>query len=227
MKERPILFSGAMVGAIIDGRKAQTRRLLKLCKSLPRFDGGQVWKGPSGLAVCPYGRVGDRLWVREAWGLDNGLPDEYDCVHFRADGLAMHVDGRAQSELFKPSYAFSGRWRPSIHMPRWASRITLEVTGVRVEPLQEISEDDAIAEGIPECVSCQPSRWGRGTQDDPLSSANGGKPWSTCHGVCQGESAKETFQRLWDDINGKKVPWSSNPLVWVVEFRKASEVGDG
>ena len=115
-KERPIIFSGPMIRAILEGRKTQTRRIVK----------------PNCLSkLSPYGRTGDRLWVRETWGHNPEGPGYV----YRSDGdfdMKFHGD----------------RWRPSIHMPRWASRITLEVTGVRVERLQDINEEDALAEGV-------------------------------------------------------------------------------
>ena len=142
MKERPILFSGPMVRALLAGTKTQTRRVVKkLPITLNRetnsleVDGENIANGRfAKLVACPYGQPGDRLWVRETFGHfernDNFTPG---CeVFYRADGECLEI---------KP-------WRPSIHMPRWASRITLEITSVRVERLQDISEADAIAEGV-------------------------------------------------------------------------------
>lgn len=138
MKERPILFSAPMVRALLDGRKTQTRRVVKPQPTATREEAIRTY-GKGGTFIleagffgvrCPYGQLGDRLWVRETWGACAGSPV------YRADDNATCPDG--------------GRWKPSIHMPRWASRITLEVTGVRVERLQDISEEDAIAEGVPE-----------------------------------------------------------------------------
>lgn len=139
MKERPILFSGPMVRAILDGRKTQTRRIVKpqptndYVTFMPlssELVGVTKHGGPidnRGWLHCPYGKTGDRLWVRETW-----CPDvEPYTFRYKADG----------GEPLE-------RWRPSIHMPRWASRITLEVVSVRVERLQDISEEDALAEGI-------------------------------------------------------------------------------
>jgi len=126
MKERPILFSGPMVRAILEGRKTQTRRIVK---PQPLRDRGVMAfnDGEHPQMRCPYGKPGDRLWVRETW-----CPDvEPYTFRYKADG----------DEPLE-------RWRPSIHIPRWASRITLEVVSVRVERLQNISEDDALAEGI-------------------------------------------------------------------------------
>lgn len=139
MKERPILFSAPMVRAILDGRKNQTRRALN-----PQPDGGiqfnpctphGVLNGKGDTLICKFGKRGDRLWVRETWSQHPQFAD----IAFRADG-----------EEFEDSDGFTWilKWKPSIHMPRWASRIMLEITNVRVERLRDIGEDDAIAEGV-------------------------------------------------------------------------------
>lgn len=169
VKERPLPFSAPMVRALIQERKTQTRRVVK---PQPVWnDARQHWERDSrqGMAVwsgsrpqvaallglreeCPYGVPGDRLWVKETWGtyrsVDNLTPTEIGEIDrsevrlwYRADGCI----GQSRGEL--------GRWRPSIHMPRWASRITLEITAVRVERLQAITPADAIAEGIPPAVN--------------------------------------------------------------------------
>ena len=148
--ERPILFSAPMVRALLDDTKTQTRRLVK--PQPRRVDGGVPFgDGPawahaepgSALMRCPYGKRGDRLWVRETWARD----DEDGTLMYRADlGRDMNADAWEQGRLEGvPRY----RWRPSIHMPRAASRIALEVTGVRVERLHQISRGDAMAEGCP------------------------------------------------------------------------------
>ena len=172
MKERPILFSAPMVRAILDGSKTQTRRVVKpqpiedrLHDHVERKYGLFTWWAGNRTfsiqhqARCPYGQPGDRLWVRETWNVthhsqlapgENIAKSAEDCVRdnngfmpscaegvvYAADGVTSHpVHGKA-------------RWRPSIHMPRWASRILLEITDVRVERLQDISEADAISEGV-------------------------------------------------------------------------------
>src|SRR5262245_50360133 len=143
MKERPILFSGEMVKAILDGRKTQTRRLIMhQGRPLDDFafyevDGDEVRTESGKQLKCKYGQPGDRLWVRETWRVFGGHQYEYQqhqpSVLYRAD-----------FDLFDEE----GAWRPSIFMPRWASRITLEITKVRVERLDGISEEDAMAEGV-------------------------------------------------------------------------------
>lgn len=169
MKMRPILFSGEMVRAILEGRKTQTRRVVK---PQPAYVIDSVW-------VCPYGRPGDGLWVRETWAPNS----QAGVFSYAADWAAgvKHVS----------------RWRPSIHMPRAASRISLEVVGVRVERLREISEADALAEG---CADSE-----------------------MVDGVPMWCSAVEKYMDLWEKINGEG-SWAVNPWVWVVEFRRV-EVG--
>jgi hypothetical protein len=131
VRERPILFSGAMVRAILDGSKTQTRRVVKYRDYAE--DDSQVH-----ATECPYGQPGDRLWVRETWSVPPGDEVEPGArLLYRADP--------ADDAQWSPAPLF--RWRPSIHMPRWASRLSLDLTGVRVEPVQDISEADAIAEG--------------------------------------------------------------------------------
>ena len=138
MKERPILFSGPMVRALLDGSKTQTRRVIKP-RHLAFFNqNAAAMLNDWNERPLPYGKPGDRLWVRETW--HDASSSLHSCALYRADGIDLHWD----------------KWTPSIHMPRWASRITLEITSVRVERLQDISEADAQAEGITsaECLEC-------------------------------------------------------------------------
>lgn len=164
MKERPILFSGPMVRAILDGRKTQTRRVVKpqpvgrqrvieglahVTHGMNPADDGAVWYVgdciSAGVEIrCPFGSPGDRLWVRETWQV-------FEHEDLSVDALTLrHVEGQLAGDVVfyadDPDEAVD-RWRPSIHMPRWASRITLEVVSVRVERLADISESDAKAEG--------------------------------------------------------------------------------
>ncbi len=213
MKERPILFSGPLVRALLEGRKTQTRRLLK---SEPPargdgqivrvrhgdqrgsfvyldFDGvpGLSWRPYGGAPTqpfpdvqrcCPYGLPGDRLWVKETFGPCAGG------VVYRANDIGGSV-----------SCPDGGRWKPSIFMPRWASRLSLEVTSNRLERLQDITEDDAKAEGV--------------TTERQQGKMNG-EP-ATLYPFTH----RQAFIWLWDAINGKKAPWASNPWVWVVCFK--------
>jgi hypothetical protein len=193
MKERPILFTGAMVRALLDGSKTQTRRAVKikppLCNppyyatgnvltDLPRQPGAfmefryerQAADGASFLIDCPYGQPGDRLWVRETF-CPMGDTQSPSSAWYRADR----------------EYPQVSKWKPSIFMPRWASRVTLEIVSVRVERLQDISSTDAEQEG----VKCNMSAKG----------------------------FVDRYRDLWERINGAG-SWDVNPWVWVVEFRK-------
>ena len=204
MKERPILFSGPMVRALLDGSKTQTRRVMKpqliygtvagLFNSwyLPRSEGGGTLY-PNGkekiLGTCPYGQPGDRLWVREAWRAeltwDTTKPSEIP------NEAALWYEADDQQRNNGRGTKFKGKLRPSIHMPRAASRITLEIARVRVERLRACNEVDAIAEGA---------------------------PWAAC-GAPQEGSHKAGFAQLWEQINGHG-SLEANPWVWVIEFRR-------
>jgi len=220
MSEKPILFNGEMVRAILDERKTETRRVVKL----EGFEQADLYETRDGdlvdpLTLCPYGKPGDRLWVRETWQLispdENWRPAEECKVIYRATdnhpGYSLHdyaeVEGLAvgyEERMSDPVYP----WRPSIFMPRWASRITLEVTGVRVERVQEITEEDARAEGITDggCLNCG--------EHEPCGCADP-RP-----------DARDAFIYLWNSINAKRgFPWSSDPFVWVVEFKRITQTG--
>jgi hypothetical protein len=150
MKERPILFSAPMVRAIREGRKTMTRRVVK-GRALDWLD--EVGFTPDFVAskdnaMCPYGKPGDRLWVRETWQgplYDEPLTDEDDI--YTPAFCVYKADGVPKPEFINSDDEMVCRWRPSIHMPRWASRITLEIVSVRVERLRDISMDDVFAEG--------------------------------------------------------------------------------
>ena len=206
MNERPIVFSAPMVRAILAGTKTQTRRVLKLqppagAEHHSLADVGHPWHdiyGHDGPAVhrvrCPYGQPGDRLWVRENFcpiypqdpHYNGGRPIEYDYA-------ATYKHGHRLGDLIGEKK----KWSPSIHMPRAASRITLEITGVRVERLQDISEADAQAEGCSlECMTP--------TGDDSGSAIYG----------------PGGYLALWESIKGAG-SWDANPWVWVVEFKRA------
>jgi hypothetical protein len=207
---RPILFSGPMVRAILGGRKTQTRREVKLDKAYhecgrheiiewreqnDKWFGLYEWNTVASLQ-CPYGRIGDRLWVREtakATATEEGI----DCIHYMADD---HCRSIMVSEygLWRKMRAYGGghaRAVPSIHMPRWASRITLEITGLRIERLNAITPDDAKAEGV-ECFE----KFQKAKRGHPLNAHWVGFAW------------------LWKSINGEQ-SWLANPWVWVVEFK--------
>lgn len=210
MIERPILFSAPMVRALLAGTKTQTRRVVKPqpCAAvtsvyLPFRDEPNNWHGYGDdlirwLGRCPYGQPGDLLWGRESWRVCGGREYEYQQDRCRVMYRATH-----EEDGFPLGWE-SYKWRPSIHMPRWASRITLEVTGVRVERLQDISEADAIAEGIERAVIGDD--WRR--YSDAASELAGLPPCVT---------PRASYQSLWESINGPG-SWDANPWVWVVEF---------
>lgn len=209
MKERPILFSAAMVRAILSGAKTQTRRIVKHSdpyEPMGENVQGEPWPmvmdeyGDYYEKICPYGVHGDRLWVRETFVI--GYPIDGTGKHYSAlawTGADEQRDGKVfyAADRFERPDEPRMPWRPSIYMPRWASRITLEVIGVRVERLQAITEDDARAEGVD----------GTG----PV----GYIPAKTSMGYCRYD-----FASLWDGINADRAPWASNPWVWVVSFRR-------
>ena len=198
-RERPILFQSDMVRALLAGTKTQTRRIVK---PQPPEDRGhdhvdqsagmfRWWAGNHTLglqhqAACPYGRPGDRLWVREAWART---------AVYQASGqeLVVYREGDNRTD-------YGGPWKPSIHMFRRDSRILLEITEVRVERLQNISESDARAEGITDggCLNC-------------------GNP-EPCGCTAPAPDARDSYAGLWMSINGEE-SWAANPLVWCVSFR--------
>ena len=202
-KERPILFSAPMVRALLDGSKTQTRRAVKefpLELLAPdNFTPEYVALPENGF--CPYGKPGDRLWVRETWRTtgDGGRADYLAPRDMQPSPVWCDADGAA------PAEECTGKTRVSIHMPRWASRILLEIVSVRVELLNECSEADARAEGA--------------KHYEPASHLSHGG-WS--HDEWQvHETVKASFEKLWERINGAG-SWAANPWVWVVEFKRVA-----
>lgn len=214
MRERPILFNTEMVQAILEGRKTQTRRIVK---PQPTFSEnvGCGWKGyVYGIgsdhaetvrnftrSTYPFGKVGDQLWVRETWHVEPdvegwSMNDNEPCIGwigYKAGGskevTAPNFD--AVQRCFPKGEVdwdfLPNDWRPSIFMPRWASRVQLEIMNIRIERLNDISEDDAKAEGM--------------IADDDYC-------------------AEEYFSKLWNEINGwDEKGWNANPWVWVIEFK--------
>ena len=249
MKERPIIFNGEMIRAILDGRKTQTRRPVRPQPQLDesryehgfwmrdydvpedwvymhRRANGIIYPLDNSAIECPYS-VGDRLWVRETWRVGAWSENTGSlAIDYRADGYcraewieipdddgdifnmywvqstddAEKVFGR--QELYSWEIGQSPcRWRPSIHMPRWASRITLEITEVRIQRVQEITEEDARAEGIDMDIPLMPHVPGMGATHPSA-----------------------VFSDLWDSIYAKRgFGWDSNPAVWVIEFRRVDQ----
>jgi len=196
MKEHPILFSAPMVRAILEGRKTQTRRPVKAycddrgLRWMHPKTGWENWHGE--WVRCPYGFTGDHLWVKETFAFSDSFDDRKPSelgnnpgIEYRSGGTnvnAEHLCGR-------------GKWRPSIFMPRKFSRITLEVTDVRVERVQEITNADSLAEGIGFIYS----------YDKPEPPVDG----------------RRRFAEIWNSIHNKRdTGWEQNPWVWVIEFKK-------
>lgn len=245
MRERPILFSAPMVRAILDGRKTQTRRVVKPVPDLVTNDGvpacftaRDAELGRLGEVIpSPYGQQGDRLWVRETWGY-RGCRSSYPAnthdalVHYHADDSRREIPFATSDEMnqtmprqaikyppgfdeldedeqrWKEGELLSAWWErkkkiPSIHMPRWACRLVLEITGVRVERLHDIRLRDARAEG---CQVREISLFGA---DEPQRDRIG----------------RIHFQTLWESVNGAGA-WHANPWVWVIDFKRV-EVAHG
>jgi hypothetical protein len=248
-KEHPIIFSGPMIRAILDGRKTMTRRAIKGVyqtdtPDLTGVDCIKDWDGgpsrldwaPDNWEICPYGVVGDHLWCRESFlpcrgtGNNPAPIKEASYVCFR-DGSQKFKNGhyyqdKPRTEYNWPSWA---KWRSPILMPRWASRITLELTGVRVERLQAITEDDAIAEGF----SSSAIRWWQGFKrhaDGSRCMMEGGAPpdgpppdWMESPELqTMTTTATEYFRAAWDALNGKRpgCAWADDPWVWVLSFER-------
>ncbi|EDL5735622.1 hypothetical protein CWG78_24025 [Salmonella enterica subsp. enterica serovar Halle] len=202
MKERGMIFNAEMVRAILDGRKTQTRRPIKWKQTrfteMAERDDGSLWpwaedceRGGDIWFACPYGEIGDRIWVRETFRVHSRATDVATLV-YRASVRNSWTEQTHRVPVAvcnKP--ATPEKWTPSIHMPRWASRITLEITDVRVERLRDLSEEDAKSEGI-------------------IPSAGG---------VLPGWEYRINFRDLWMDIYGAD-NWEANPWVWVIEFKR-------
>lgn len=225
MKDTPLLMKGPLVCATQEDRKTQTRRLNGL--NIINFDAGRpsahMWKykgvadaplhlfefadGINGEVVkCPYGKQGDRLWLRETWKAEKDIYKGRPCisVYFKASPDIGKVVLFEEDIL--PSLSSINKWKSSIHMFRWASRINLEITAIRVERVQEISEKDAEAEGI-----------------EVSEPAGGHAPALWYFGGRGFSRGYYAFHALWDSINAKRgYPWKDNPWVWVVEFKRVT-----
>ncbi|EMW9680839.1 hypothetical protein V5Y75_004422 [Salmonella enterica] len=214
MKERGMIFNAEMVRAILDGKKTQTRRIMaiqpehselglrRVIDSKNGRDNGKYFWSQSdarGLKMrskvfgCPYGEVGDRIWVRETYQgplfdyehMESYLEDS--SKFYKPEFSVYRADGKPAPEFYDADDNLHCGWRPSIHMPRWASRLTLEITGVRVERLNSITESDAEAEGV------------------------------TDTGF--GDLLVDGYRYLWKSIYGEE-SWAANPWVWVIEFKR-------
>ena len=211
MKERPFLFKAQRVKAILAGHQTQMRMIVKPQPEEASYDPSMrdgVWEWcadmdedevPNSVGrIPPHGQPGDRLWVRETtciapkdWGPrdDSCIPDDEHCLR--------HVSYKADGHSEEAMRDYGLKWTPSIHVPRWASRITLEITDVRVHRIQDISSMDARAEGHPT------------------------KPWNEHAKIVHDDAARDWFMDLWDSINAKRgYSWDSNPWVWCYTFKK-------
>ena len=195
MKERPIIFGAPMVHAILEGRKTQTRRIIATSSPrshiLPGYSGGNL------PFQCPYGQTGDRLWVRETFS----GPDCMEATAYNKAAPPSKWGRGSRIWYWADGNPPGGDWtrpRPSIHMPRWASRITLEVTGVQVERLQDITPADCVEEGY------QSPPGTRYAQEEL--------------------AALDWYRDLWEQINGPG-SWDANPWVWVISFRRVDAAG--
>ena len=220
VKERPIIFSGEMVKAILDGKKTMTRRVVKFSDftidsitplHIELVDGKYcLFNERNGWLIgypkFPYGKVGDRLWVRETWiqGYDDPLieseGDDENAVSiiYKADGKEEYRSCSAETAENWGDFSADSEmvgFKSPIHMPRWASRLLLEITDIKVERLQDISCEDAVKEGFSDK---KPSGMQPAMMPNP----------------------KADFRNYWDSLNAKKgYPWSSNPWVWAIEFK--------
>lgn len=211
MKEHPILFNTEMVRAILDGRKTQTRRIIKpqplfLCESTPVYYDDKLVECPDcgdkhdtdhhqHEIKYPY-QIGDRLWVRETW---------FPTTSYKTAKDALDDTNGERKAAYKADYYSDFKlvdgWKPSIHMPRWASRITLEITDIRVERVQDISEADAQAEGVkpaPQVSQCSDGTFIQ----------------------CSEKAYRGGFYKLWGELYGWHDWWDINPWVWVIEFKR-------
>ncbi len=229
VKERGMIFNAEMVRAILDGRKTQTRRIMKNQPAgdypdtpalIRNVDGGFQWYGhygESSIFNCPFGAVGDHIWVRETWaqlGNEDGCPIDWNDNLVKGGGPEAARIYRASCEQKEGNYGlwsipddaywkphtddlqYDGTWCPSIHMPRWASRLTLEITGVRVERLQAITLGDICKEIGCGLYDFRPATYGF-----------------------------QVWEELWKSIYGEE-NWQANPWVWVIEFKVVPNVQD-
>jgi hypothetical protein len=220
MKTYPILFTAPMVRALLEGRKTQTRRIIK-----PQPRTGCLYQYSEGAAThvaaylphppvrvrienescatrCPGGQPGDLLWVRETWA---ARPDYDDLPTSECgnEGIWWRASQTAWPQGYETCH---GKWRPSIHMPRWASRLTLELVEVRAERLQDITHADAMAEGVSHSIDLRPMA--------TLS----GEEFAATHSKAVNEAARKAYKELWDLINGNGA-WNENPWVWALAFK--------
>lgn len=253
MKEKPILLNAEMVRAVLDGRKTQTRRIMReQPEVIPKEDefgkpgfwipfnaGKTMVRNEDMYIACPFGLKGDRLWVRETFatlGNEDGCAIDWNDNLIKEGGPDAARIYRASCEQKPGNYGlwsipddapwkphtenmqYEGTWVPSIHMPRWASRITLEITGVRVERLQDISEGDAKAEGLAEITKDGSLfKFGIPDRDGYPGTDDNGWPWTEWE-----RNPVDAYRKLWQSIYGDD-SWQANPFVWCIEFKRVEE----
>lgn len=237
MKERGMIFNGEMTRAILDGRKTQTRRIMKIQPEhsglgLRRVidskngsdDGKYFWSlsDACGLKIrsksftCPFGSVGDRIWVREAFRVHSRATDVATLVYKASERNSWTEQTHRVPVSVCNKPATPEKWTPSLHMPRWASRILLEITDVRVERLNAISEEDAQREGVHTEVWDQTvAARNYAVRDDFFQFWSDDMP----HYVEMNQLYRSSFRSLWESIYGEE-GWKSNPWVWVIEFKR-------
>lgn len=224
MTERGMIFNSEMVRAILDGRKTQTRRIMKVQPENSELglrrvveskngidDGKYFWsqsdatglKSRSKPFACPFGTVGDRIWVREAFRVHSRATDVATLVYKASERNSWTEQTHRVPVAVCNKPATPEKWTPSLHMPRWTSRILLEITNVGVQRLQDISSGDAVREGI--CQLPASGRYCLSPGDQYFGGAS--------------HSAKEVYSWLWSSIYGEE-SWKANPWVWVIEFKR-------
>lgn len=230
VKENPLFLNPPMVRAVLDGRKSQTRRVMKPQPEVRPGSGGKHWwpamacqamltiedfalPGHEGMAAgaCPHGGRQDRMWVREAMEIDERSGAKVALSRYSADGAPVILSG-CEDKAFNGTIAhwsYTRRTRPSIHMPRWACRLVLEIVDVRIERLHDITEVDAVAEGV-----------GLVTDRMPSVAAYGMYYFQMPDGKMHySDSAVDLFKRFWMMMDGAE-SWDANPWVWALEFKR-------
>jgi hypothetical protein len=228
MKERGMIFNGEMVRAILDGRKTQTRRIIKDCtvgrdqiskfiQIEKKFIGCYPEDVPELIReCCPYGVPGDRIWVREAFRVHSRATDVATLVYKASERNSWTEQTHRVPVAVCNKPATPEKWTPSLHMPRWASRILLEITNVRVERLNAISEEDAQREGVHTEVWDQTVvARNYATRDEFFQFWSEDMP----HYVEMNQLYRSSFRSLWESIYGAE-NWLANPWVWVNEFKR-------
>ncbi len=229
MKEKPILFNSEMVKAVLEGRKTQTRRVIKnACDIIQDWDDKDKSYGPyyedqygdfhKSIEACPYGQIGNKLWVRETFTYHRNFGEDVKPdapIIYKAD---KDNCGQYPCEINNETILVSQKmpWKPSIFMPKSACRIWLEITDIRVERVRDIGESESIKEGVSKYKTAGLRGWMYYNEDNlPLRTYELLRDTRVCG------CARSSFLSLWDSINEKRgYPWESNPWVWVVEFKR-------